>query len=50
MGDGRSYPEYRTEIKGWKYEKEIEADGRSNKYPVGIPDGKKESSIWRDDG
>lgn len=24
LGDGRNYPEYRTEMKRWKYEKEIQ--------------------------
>lgn len=51
MGDGRSYPEYRTEIERWKYEKDIETDERANEYLVGILDGEeKESNIWRENG
>lgn len=50
MGNGRSYPKYRTEIKRWKYEKEIET-WESQHISIGIPDGKeKESNIWRDNG
>lgn len=49
LGDGKNYPEYRTGIKRWKYEKETETDGRSNIHLTGIPDGKKrESHSWRD--
>lgn len=51
LGDGKSYPEYRTGIKRWKYEKETETDGRSNIHLTGIPDEKKrESHSWRDNG
>lgn len=51
LGDGKNYPEYRTGIKRWKYEKETETDGRSNIHLTGIPDGKKrESHSWRDNG
>lgn len=30
LGDGRNYPEYRTEMKRWKYEKEIQHISNKN--------------------
>ena len=50
LGDGKNYPECRTGIKRWKYEKKIETDGISSIHLTGIPDKKKENNIWRDNG
>lgn len=51
IGDGKNYPEHRTGIKRWKYEKKIETDGISSIHLTGILDKKKkENNIWRDNG